>query len=272
MSSKINENQQVLNQIMSVSESDQPFNDNKELLKQLTDYELLNVYNTLYHTNYGEEHLQYVYENNITSIWRNNCIDMIVKELQTRYINNHPPTTVQHNAPLIKEDAPTNIQDVKLKQLSENDKLKLRIQQLEYENQMLKDYIQNKMSKQIVKYIPIKYKEFNESKHNKANNSKLIVEGIPTRIYKHPAIDEIKKAQLNKPIAPKEIIKSTAYGESKQFKLEHCNMTFNEWSKLVGNSSNDKQMDLVHKTIENIRKDPFNWKIYINLMLMVENS
>ena len=148
------------------------------------------------------------------------------------------PTHPFTSAPIIKNDSPTKIQDVNLKQLSENNKLKLRVQELERENQILKDYIQNIRSKQIV-------------------------EGIPKRIPKHPAIDEIKEALSNIPALPKEIIKSTAYGESKQFKLEHCNMTFKEWSKLVGNSSNDKQMDLVRKTIESIRKDPFNWKIYL---------
>ena len=39
----------ITNQIVSLPDRDLPFNDNKELLNQLTDYELLKVYNTLYH-------------------------------------------------------------------------------------------------------------------------------------------------------------------------------------------------------------------------------
>ena len=38
---------------------------------------------------------------------------------------------------------------------------------------------------------------------------------------------------------------------------------FEEWRKLVGNSTNDKQLDLVRKTIENIRKSPLKWLIYL---------
>ena len=40
-------------------------------------------------------------------------------------------------------------------------------------------------------------------------------------------------------------------------------MNFEQWRKLVGNSTNDKQLDLVRKTIENIRKSPLNWQIYL---------
>ena len=202
------------------SEGDSSFNNNKELLNQLTDYELLNVYNTLYHTTYGEDYLNYIYTQVHISNWRQSCIDMIIRELQTRYIQNHPPQLLQHAPPTINEQLPTNIQQVKLNKLSENDKLKLRVQELERENQMLRNYIQTMNAK----LIPQKYNENQETKHNKTNTSKFIVEGIPKRIPKHPAIDEIKEVQSNIPTPPEQLNKPTPYGESEQFTKQHCNM------------------------------------------------
>ena len=145
------------------------------------------------------------------------------------------PTEPFTSAPISKKDSPTKLEDVKLKQLSENNKLKLRVE-LERENQILKDYIQTIRSKQIV-------------------------EGISKRIPKHPSINKIRKAQANIPTPPKELIKLKPYGESKAFVKEHCNMNFEEWRKPVGNSTNEKQMDLVNKTIDNIHKSPLKWQI-----------
>ena len=106
-----------------------------------------------------------------------------------------PPTSTHPHDTFISpfQSNFTNLEDVKLKQLSEN--------------KILKDYIQNIRSKQIV-------------------------EGIPKRIPKHPSINKIRKinnkireAQAKGIPAP---IKSKPYGESEVFTKEHCNMSFEE--------------------------------------------
>ena len=92
---------------------------------QLTDQELLNIYNKMFHTTLGEDHLKYVRDNNYINAWRKFVIDSC-----NNFIDNHPPNKVFQPPPIINEHLPANLQQVKLKQLNEIDKLKLENQEL----------------------------------------------------------------------------------------------------------------------------------------------
>lgn len=146
---------------------------------------------------------------------------------------------------------------VHLKPLTENDELKLRVQELERENQLLKDYIKSIHSKQLIKQIP----EQKQAMNNKSRTRKLITEGIPTRIHPMPSIREIPQT----PPAPKvdalnayESIKK--YGESKEFRKHHKRMSFNEWCEVIKKSEqNLKELE------EQLMKELNDYIIYLNI-------
>ena len=241
-------------QNLKIDGSGSTYQDNTELLNELSDKELIDIFNSMFKTNHTVEELND--EEDYDPNWRKICINTIIKKLRRRFIENHPPSKIFPPAPTIKENSPLSLNEIKLKQLPENIQLKLRIQELERENQILRNYIQTMNNK----LIPQKYNEL-ETKHYKTNTSKLIVEGIPQRAHKTPAINEIKELQSNIPTPPKQLNKPIPYGESKAFKKSHDNMTFEQWCKLVGNSTDEKQMDLIKRTIENIRRSPLKWEI-----------
>ena len=98
--------------------------------------------------------------------------------------------------PLITNQSLSNVQ---LKPLTENERLKLRIDELERENRMLKEYIKQMNSKKLIEQIPIqavkkhnkpiiqaipeKQKQFEESRRKKQEvmnrNKQFLITGIP---------------------------------------------------------------------------------------------
>ena len=92
-----------------------------------------------------------------------------------------------------------SLKNVHLKPLTENERLKLRIDELERENRMLKEYIKQMNSKKLIEQIPIqavkkhnkpiiqaipeKQKQFEESRRKKQEvmnrNKQFLITGIP---------------------------------------------------------------------------------------------
>ena len=89
------------------------------------------------------------------------------------------------------------------------------------------------------------------TKQNKELSSKLIVEGIKSKLpIPYPSINEIPKAPSAEPKLPK------AYGESDEFKKSHRNLTFKEYRDL-NKHSNKKIQDMIIY----LNSDSDSWQI-----------
>ena len=121
-----------------------------------------------------------------------------------------------------------SLSQIHLKPLTENDKLKLRINELERENQMLKNYIRQMN----LKLIP-KQQQFIQQKHETMRrNRDFIVDGI-NEWHEHV------------------------------FKPKHHQMSFDEWVEFQ-KSPTSEQDKLIDQTIQMIRQSPLNWQINLN--------
>ena len=126
----------------------------------------------------------------------------------------------------------------------------------EYEQMMINYYDQQKLIEDQQKQIrdaqlqiEQQQKQINELKQK---YSRLISEGIPTRIPQHPAIHDIPKPP-EPPMGQPLLIK---HGESDEFKKSHRQMTFNEWVKFTKYDKNN-----IKQTIDELNKSKYNWNI-----------
>ena len=147
------------------------------------------------------------------------------------------PTKVFPPAPKINKYGISDITNVELKPLSESDKDKLRIEQLERENQRLKEYIKQINSKKLIEGIPEKQKQINkliqEKNSVKNRNKDFIIDGIHE-------------------------------WHEYRFKPKHHDMNFDEWLEFQ-KTPKDNQDKLIKETIERLKANPFDWNLDLNL-------
>ncbi|MBR3617509.1 MAG: hypothetical protein IKN46_02405, partial [Acholeplasmatales bacterium] len=158
-------------------------------------------------------------------------------------------------APMISAaEAKANLKRYDQTEEYKSNQLKLAEQRKLIEKQQAEIEANRKIIEDLRKQIPTTYDEFKSKHDNKINTSKLIVEGIPTRIPKAPAINEIPAVPVP-PLTEPDGIVLPNYGASKEFKQTHHGLTFEEYRKLSKNS--DSKLNDMIKYLESDRDEWF---------------